>query len=467
MTGGAIRHRGVVPCVMLGTLFGPLNSTMITVALPEIGHDLSLSHTATGWLVTVYLIAMACLHPVAGKLGDRWGQRQLMLGAMVLIMVASVGAALSASLALLVVCRLLQAAAGAVLATNGIAVLRRVVPAGRLGSVLGLAGAAAPFAAATGPAVATVLVGAFGWRSLFLANLPLAAVSLLLGVWTLPRDRARPPGARPPFDVFGAVTACVMLVALAVVLNVPSSRTALAGWATTLAVSLTALLIRELRIRDPVLQPRLFARPRFLMASVGVCLSNFAMYGVLLTVPPLFLLHHDWPGVFNGVALTVMTALSAALAPVGGRLTDRHGPAWASTSGMLLVTAGLVTVAVTVDHMSIAVLMCALAAIGAGLGVSTPAYRTESVRAVRSEDTGMASGLYLTCRYLGSIVCSSLLGGPLAPHDETRVALSYVVFAATALGCVVLPLLLPRFLPAARTPHVHERAGESPREPSM
>ncbi|GAA3177475.1 MULTISPECIES: MFS transporter [Streptomyces] len=436
------RQRQVVLCVMLGMLFGPLNSTMVTVALPSMARDLSLTPEATGWIVTSYLIAMAGLHPVVGKLGDRWNRRRLMLCATALALVSSLGASLSGNLAALVVFRLLQAVAGSAMAPNGIVLLRQVVPAERLGSVLGTAGATSPLAAAAGPAVGTVLVSAFGWRSIFLVNLVIMAVPLVLGAVALPRPPQ--PRTRTPFDVLGAITALVTFVALAALLNAPSSPPALIVWAGVTGVALTALLVRELRIPDPALQPRLLARPRFLAAAVGVCLTNFAMYGVLLTVPALFQLHPDWPGTLNGVVLAVMTGLSAVLTPLGGRLVDRYGANLPALVGVLLLTSGLAAVAVTLHGITITALLIAVAVVGAGLGLCTAAYRTESVQAVPFEETGMASGLFFTFRYLGSIVCSSLLGGPLAPRTTTAMAVDYAVFAAVCLACVVLTLLLPR-----------------------
>ncbi|MGN6671806.1 MAG: MFS transporter, partial [Thermomicrobiales bacterium] len=114
--------------VALGTMLAPLNSTMIAVALPWIGRDFGASVATTSWLVIAYLVAMAGTQPAAGTLGDRLGRRPLVLGGLIAFGVASAGAALSPTLPLLIVARVCQAAAGAVLVPNGTALVRELVP---------------------------------------------------------------------------------------------------------------------------------------------------------------------------------------------------------------------------------------------------------------------------------------------------------------------------------------------------
>ena len=106
--------RGVLVGIALGTLLAPLNSTMIAVALPRIVDDFDTTIGTVGWLVTTYLLALAVVQPVAGKLGDRYGRRPFVIGGLVVFGAASVGAAVAPSLALLIAFRVAQAVSGAV-----------------------------------------------------------------------------------------------------------------------------------------------------------------------------------------------------------------------------------------------------------------------------------------------------------------------------------------------------------------
>jgi MFS family permease len=144
--------------IVLGAMLVPLNSTMIAVALPRLIADFGSELSSAGWLVTGYLIAMASLQPVAGKLGDRLGRRMLVLAGLGWFGLSSLGAGLAPNLPLLIAFRIQQAVAGAVIFPNGIALLRATAPPGRLGRRLGLVMGALPLAAAVGPLVAGLLL---------------------------------------------------------------------------------------------------------------------------------------------------------------------------------------------------------------------------------------------------------------------------------------------------------------------
>ncbi|HEU5100697.1 MAG TPA: MFS transporter [Roseiflexaceae bacterium] len=130
-------ERAVVLTVTFATMLAPLNSTMIAVALPRITADFGAGATGAGWLVTAYLIIMATLQPIAGKLGDQFGRRPLLLGGLAGFGLASAGAALAPNLPVLIALRALQALAGALALPNGVALLRELIPAGRRGGGAG------------------------------------------------------------------------------------------------------------------------------------------------------------------------------------------------------------------------------------------------------------------------------------------------------------------------------------------
>ena len=166
-------QRAILVSVTLGGMLVPLNSTMIAVALPNIMREFGADVNAAGWLVSAYLITMATLQLIAGKLGDQLGRRALLLGGLIYFGLASLAAALSPSLLILLFFRIQQAIAGAILVTNGFALVFEVVPADHRGSSFGLVNTAVVLAAAAGPPLGGLLVGTAGWRAMFWANIPL------------------------------------------------------------------------------------------------------------------------------------------------------------------------------------------------------------------------------------------------------------------------------------------------------
>ncbi|MBT5774801.1 MAG: MFS transporter, partial [Dehalococcoidia bacterium] len=135
---GIPSERVLLAAVATGAVLAPLNSTMIAVALPDIRDEFALSHTAIAWLVSSYLITMAVAQPVAGSLGDRIGRARVLRFALFAFLVASLAATLAPTFEVLVALRIAQAAAGAALIPNGMALLRIFVPEHRLGRINGL-----------------------------------------------------------------------------------------------------------------------------------------------------------------------------------------------------------------------------------------------------------------------------------------------------------------------------------------
>src|SRR5436305_3627309 len=195
----------------------PLNSTMVAVALPDIVDGLRASIAVSAWLVSGYLIAQAALQPLSGKLGDRVGRAPMILGGLAAFGVASLGAALAPSFAVLIIFRILQAVAGAFVFPNALGLIREFLPEARRGRAFGTLGSAIGLAAAAGPPLGGLLVGIGGWRAIFLVNLPWVAVALWLAQRSMPRRVMPRPCA--PFDTAGAVALSALLAGVAWLMN--------------------------------------------------------------------------------------------------------------------------------------------------------------------------------------------------------------------------------------------------------
>ena len=440
----SLAGRNVLFTIVLGAMLVPLNSTMIAVALPHLIVDFDTDLFSAGWLVTGYLIAMASLQPVAGKLGDRLGRRTLLLAGLGWFGLSSLGAGLAPNLPILIAFRIQQAVAGALVFPNGIALLRATAPPRRLGRRLGLVMGALPLAAALGPLVAGVLLAFADWRAIFLVNLPLVVVPLVLGWRSLPRTVRMPANAG--FDVFGGVLLSVFLLATAWALNRGVSATgATAGVLACVAAALFAA--QELRHPHPLIQLRLFRDSQFVAANGGVALSNLAMYVTLFALPVLLSRRGGWTGAQIGLVVTTMTLTMTmfASAPVGGRLADRYGARLPASAGLGLMTSCLVPFALGVSQLSGLAIVALLFGIGAGLGVASVPLQLAAIEAVDVSESGLVAGIFSTSRYLGSITGISLFAGALAPAATGTAGFGplFAMMAAAAAGSAALSLLLP------------------------
>jgi EmrB/QacA subfamily drug resistance transporter len=442
VTDGRTAERAVLLAVALGAMLAPLNSTMIAVALPRIIDDFHTSVGTAGWLVTSYLLALAVVQPVAGKLGDRHGRRVFILGGLAVFGVASLGAALAPSLAFLIAFRVTQAISGAVIFPNGAGLIRELIGADRRGGAFGIVGGSLALAAGLGPLLGGLLVRVGGWSAIFYVNLPLVAVALVVAWRVVPRrPRSTPAGA---FDWLGAVLLAVVLCgSAALVIEGRHASAALLPGIPLLAVLAVAFVRSELRHPDPVFQPRFFRVRAFAAANAGISSSNLAFYTVLLATPILLTRHLHWSALEIGGALAVLSAPMAVLSPVGGRLADRFGRRPPALAGCAVLTAGLVPLALAPGLSSYALLPC-LSLMGAGVGLSTAGLQASAIEAVASGQAGVAAGLFSTSRYIGSFAGSIALARLLdRGHGLAGFHTVFAIALAGAVASVAATLMLP------------------------
>src|SRR5919206_543324 len=268
-------ERTILVTVVLGAMLAPLNSTMITVALPTLLGDFGRSLVWGSWIVASYLVAMAAFQPLGGSLGDRYGRRRLFLIGLMLFLAATVVAALSWSIEVLVIARTVQALAGATAIPNGTALVRSLVAPERQGRAFGAVGSAIALAAGLGPPIGGIVTAALGWRWIFAANLLLLAPALVLG-WRLSADSPAPQMGR--FDLRGATLLTLGLVSLILALTIwrlPDAPLELAPAFGLFATVAGFVLIRHVkRSQNPVLNLSLLRARGFTPAVGNVLLSN-------------------------------------------------------------------------------------------------------------------------------------------------------------------------------------------------
>jgi DHA2 family methylenomycin A resistance protein-like MFS transporter len=182
--------------------------------------------------------------------------------------------------------------------------------------------------------------------------------------------------------------------------------------ALVIALLFALFLRRESRHPDPVFDPRLFRNRGFAAAAGGVSFGNLALYTTLLATPLLFARTTGWSNGQIGLALAVLSAPTALLAPLGGTLADRLGRRFPATLGQTIVAASLVPLAIWPSSSPGVVLAC-LAVAGVGGGLTGAAQQASAVEAVSAEQAGVASGIFSTSRYIGGIAGSVVLAGLL------------------------------------------------------
>lgn len=434
--------------VASGAILVPLNSTMLAVALPGVMNDFTLGANQVSSLVTLYLGAVAVALPVGGSIGDRYGHRPAFLIGVIAFAIASALAAVASSFEILEVSRVGQAASGALISTSSAALIRESAPPNRQGEAFGLFDLLVSTSAAIGPFIGGLLVGGFGWRSMFVLAVPIGIVSTaFVGLALRPETPAETAASRraaAPIDVPGLV-----LLGLAIVAFLVALRSGPAGGVvgTAAALAVVPLLILfvavELRQDRPAVDPRLFLQRPFAAAVLGVFGATVILHGSFILVPLLVegLLRET--ATTSGVVLLGIAGVAALVAPFGGRFSDRRGRRNVVVAGSTISAVGLAGLWLGVGETTALSVALLLGIVGLGNGLTSPR-QAAALESVAPSRVGMAAGTYYTGRYLGGVVGASIAGAILgAQVTAAGVTAGFLVLAVVGVGVALVSLGLP------------------------
>jgi MFS family permease len=436
-----------VAALITGTTLNPLNSSMIAVALLDIQRDLRVSTVTATWLVSAFYLAAAVGQPLTGRLADLIGPRRLFVFGMILTGLTGALAPLVPSFGWLVLLRVLQAFGTSPMYPSALAVLRGGSDSSRPPSrELGALSVAAYTATGVGPVLGGVLVTLFGWRAVFTVNVPLALIGIAAALAWIPPDRPREGSvfaeAIRRLDVPAVVAFVIALTSfLAFLLDVGSRLWLL----PVAALAAAAFVVRELHAPEPFVDVRLVARGRLLAVFGQFTAVNVVFYSMFFGLP-LWLerVRGNGPEV-AGLLLLPVAIVGALTTPIAARSIDRSGPRPSLVIGAVALMVGSLLLALIVPSSP------TIAIVGAGLALGVPnGFNNLGLQAALYENAPadrMASsgGLLQTCRYLGAILSTALLGAVYGSTVDTagfhRIAL---VMAALSAVLVAWSLLTGR-----------------------
>ncbi|MBL4978256.1 MFS transporter [Bacillus halotolerans] len=398
--------------VASGTMLNPLNSSMISLALHSIQHEFHLSFTTVSWLISSFYLASAVAQPVTGKLGDLIGRKSLFLFGLISVAVSAIGAPFAPTFMTLLVMRLFQSVGSSAIYPSGVGLIRSHIHE-RQASALAVLSIFASAMTALGPTVGGFLIVWGGWPAIFIVNLPFIMLSFLLGMYMFPKDQKKGVGLRTvirQLDVPGILLfAGGIILLLSFLLSFSTSPHASEG--VIGVILLVAFVWRELKTEKPFIDVRLFKTQRSLSAVyVQFILLNVFFYCLFFGLPSYFQDEMHLSVQTSGLFMLFMSGMSIAVSPITGKWIDRSGVIKPILAGALLMTAGAVLL--TVFFISVPVIGkgLILSLLGIGYGLGNVALQAAMLKTSPSDMVGTTSGLFQTCRYLGSILSSVILG---------------------------------------------------------
>ncbi|WP_227984877.1 MFS transporter [Nocardia spumae] len=411
---GASRRWLILVVLCLSSLVLVIDNMVLTVAVPQIATDLHASAQQVQWIIDGYLLVFAGLLLTSGSLSDRFGRRLVMVIGLLLFGGASLLAAYANSPEMLIAGRVLMGIGGVAIMPSTLSILITVFDDRERPKAIAAWSAVATLGMVGGPVVGGVLLDHFWWGSVFLMNVPIAAVAILAALVLMPESKG--PWRRP--DLPGAVLSIIGMTSLVwTIIAVPER-----GWTdtgTVVALVLTVIavggfIVRELTTDAPMVPLDLFRNRTFTGSSFSLVLVTFANGGLVLVLTQYLQFVLGYSPMRTALAFTPMAVAVLAFNGLGAAVVPKLGAKLVTIAGLAIVTSGFGVLATLDTGSGFWLPALAMALLGAGAGLAMPAAIGALMSAVPSAHAGVGSALNDTIQQTGAALGVAILGAILA-----------------------------------------------------
>jgi EmrB/QacA subfamily drug resistance transporter len=399
--------------VIVGTFLGRLDQTIVNLALPKIINDFGITVSAAGWIATAYILANAIFVPIWGKLGDSIGRKKVYIIGFAIFILGSVLAGLAWNLPSMIVFRVIQAIAGSADYPTAMAILAVTFKEGKeRAQALGIWSSSFAAASVFGPLLGGPLIDVFGWRSVFLINLPIGLIGIYMAMRYINESRSEMKSVH--FDWWGALTLGGSLSALVLVLDKGMEW----GWgsmASIVCYALTMVLFYvfikiEQKTPEPIVDLRFFKIPAFVNTIINNFVIFMGMMGGLFLIPIFAQTFLGYNTTEAGYLFIPMAAALMMAAPLGGVLTGRVKAKNVIFASTIVAAIGIYMFSF-LDPKSTAldiIIPLAIMAFGMGFGM---AQRTNIIASVvEKHEIGIASSVLALVRNVAGAFGIALFG---------------------------------------------------------
>jgi EmrB/QacA subfamily drug resistance transporter len=430
-----------------------LLSSAVLPALPTIQHDLHTKATNSAWVLTAYLLAAAVATAVLGKLGDMYGKERLLLVTLVILTDSTLLAAVSKSLTLLIIARVMQGAAGGIFPL-AFGIVRDEFPAERVAGSIGFLSAVLGIGSGAGIAVGGLIVEHMDWHWLFWIPLPVCAIAAVATWWCIPESPVRQPGKVNWL-------AALLVAAGAGVLMFAVSETTVWGWGSIKTIGLLAVgfaisalwVLVEVRSDHPLVDMGMMRIRGVWTTNVAAAMIGAGMFAAFIVVPQVAQLSkrtgvgYGTSVVVSGLYLLPSTICMALVGSAAGAIARRFGSKAALVVGSAIIAASFGFIWVEHAHPYDMLLMSG--GMGTGMGLAYAAMPNIIVESVPAVQTGVATGMNTVVRMLGGALGGQLSATFIAAHvsrglpAQTGFTMTYAMSTIFLLICLASTWFVP------------------------
>ena len=380
----------------------PFAATSINIALPSIGRDLAMNAIMLSWVPTAYLLSAAMFLLPCGRIADIYGRKKVFFYGIAVFTLGALLSGLAQSPRGLILFRIIQGFGSSMIFGTAVAIVTSIFDEGERGKALGISVASVYLGQALGPFIGGFLTEHLGWRSIFLATVPLGIILLVLIFTVLKQEWAGARGER--FDWVGSFIYSLTLVAIMSGFSLLPRITG--GLIITLGgCGLLAFILWELREKSPLLNINLFLQNRVFAFSNLAALINFSATFAVSFLLSLFLQYiKGYSPLHAGSILIFQPVTQVIFSPFAGRLSDRMEPRTLSSIGMAFTAAGLLLLIFLKEETGLSYIIPCLLLLGLGIALFSPPNTNAIMSSVEKRFYGVASGTTATMRVIGQML---------------------------------------------------------------
>ncbi len=398
----AVNKRYALLIATLASFLTPFMGSSVNIALPSIGSEFKIDAVLLSWVATSYLLAAAMFLVPFGRIADIYGRKKIFTHGILIFTISSFLAAISTSAIVLISFRVLQGIGSAMIFGTGVAILTSVFPIGERGKALGINVASVYTGLSLGPFLGGFLTQHLGWRSIFLANVPLGLIIIVLIFWKLKGEWAEAKGEK--FDFAGSIIYSITLIAIMYGFSLLPAMSG--AWLILMgALGIFSFVKWEMKVESPVLNINLFRNNTVFAFSNLAALINYSATFAVSFLLSLYLQYIKGLSPQNaGIILVSQPVVMAIFSPFAGRLSDRIEPRIVASTGMSLTVVALFLFTFLNDKTTLEFIVVSLILLGFGLALFSSPNTNAVMSSVENRFYGVASGTIGTMRLTGQML---------------------------------------------------------------
>jgi len=399
--------RRILYNVMIGAFLAMFDGGVLNVGLPTLRNIFNVDIDTIKWATSSYMLALSSLLPVLGSIADKRGRRNMYSYGFLVIAIFTIACSFSPSFEFLVAFRALQGIGGSMFMANGMAIAVENYPPEEKGRNLGIIFAVHALGGLSGPPIGGILIGLFGWKSVFYITFIIALIGYIVSMNIIPKDEKEGFNFSD-FDLIGAISLVIFISSFVFGFSSINKY----GWKSVViissisicVISLTVFIVTEKNHEHPLIVLGIFSNWTFTASILASFLAHITMFSPEVLLPFYYQDVKGYNSVKTGLLMIAFPVAIVIASPIGGKLSDKFGPMPIASSGLVLNTVSLLLLAFVRPSTSVYLVFIIMACIGLSQGLFMSPNSSSVMGSVEKTQFGVATGINQLAKNMGTVI---------------------------------------------------------------